>query len=83
MKLWLICPTDHDFAYDTFDAAVVAAETEAEARAIHPSGDSRDWESPAYCASWATSPEDVRCKLIGEAVAGTEAGVVLSSFNAG
>ena len=37
MKLWCISQTDND-GYDTFDSAVVAAETESDARAIHPYG---------------------------------------------
>jgi hypothetical protein len=35
MKLWLISQSRNN-GYDTFDSAVVAAETEAEARHIHP-----------------------------------------------
>lgn len=44
MKLWLISQRDNN-GYDTYDSAVVAAETEEEARCIHPdnwgSGDAR------------------------------------------
>jgi hypothetical protein len=36
MKLWLISQ-DVNTGYDTYDSAVVAAETEEQARLIHPS----------------------------------------------
>ena len=36
MKLWLISQSENS-GYDTFDSAVVAAETEEEARHIYPS----------------------------------------------
>ena len=36
MKLWLISQTENE-GYDTYDSAVVAAETENAARLIHPS----------------------------------------------
>jgi hypothetical protein len=48
MNLYLLTQTVNN-DYDTFDSAVVAAETEEEARLIHPRGDSeydetmKDW----------------------------------------
>lgn len=73
--------------YDTYDAAVVAAETEDEARMIHPSGPS--YETPAGSAprdspggSW-TCADNVAVKLIGTALADTPKGVLLVSYNAG
>ena len=74
MKLWLISQ-DHNNNYDTFDSAVVAAENEEEAR--HTKVGSFD-----KYGTWA-APEHVKAKLIGEAIEGTAAGVVLGSFNAG
>ena len=37
MKLWHISQSTND-DYDTFDSAVVAAETQAEAKHMHPYG---------------------------------------------
>lgn len=78
MKLWLISQ-DENTNYDTYDSAVVAAETEDEAKAIHPAGDPEDW-SESY-GTWCKSPDGVKAQYLGE----TErpAGVVLASFNAG
>ena len=77
MKLWLISQSVNN-DYDTYDAAVVAAETEEEAKKIHPCGRQDDCSE----RTWA-DPKNVKAKLIGEAVEGTKAGVVLASFNAG
>ena len=68
--------------YDTYDSAVVAAETSGEARLIHPGGKS-DWDGKAGAfSSWA-GVEAVSAVLIGEAVEGIEKGVIVASFNAG
>lgn len=75
MKLWLISQ-DNNQAYDTYDAAVVAAETEDDARNTHPSGAEFD-RLYMWC-----SPEFVRVRLLSENYDG-EAGVILASFNAG
>lgn len=67
---------DDSRGYDTYDSCIVAAETEDEARNIHPlSG----WGS----RTWARKPEYVKVELLGIAVPGTEPGVILASFNAG
>lgn len=72
MKLWLISQ-DHNSGYDTYDSAVVAADSEEEAR--HTSmGDSNYVWAP---------PEHVNVEHIGEAAEGTHAGIVCASFNAG
>lgn len=76
MKLWLICQNDNN-GYDTFDSAVVAAETEEDARSISPAGTwENDWDS------WASSPKTVDCELLGEAKDGNKHGIVVSSYNA-
>jgi hypothetical protein len=77
MKLWLI-DQDENGEYDTYDSAVVAAETENEARKTHPSGKNKQWSR-----DWASCPEKVQVRYIGEAASGIEAGVILASFNAG
>lgn len=46
MKLWLISQTVNA-GYDTFDSAVVCAEDESEARAIHPNAQISDWQVEA------------------------------------
>ena len=86
MKLWLISQVAND-DYDTYDAAVVAAETEADARNMHPGGHGGVlWDRAASergFSSWCYAPEQVTVRLIGDAIEGTEAGVILASFNAG
>lgn len=68
--------------YDTFDSCVVAAESAEAARMLRPDGHS--WgDDFAWCSSWATKLENVEVQLIGTAVEGMTAGVVISSFNAG
>ena len=70
MKLWLISQ-DVNNGYDTYDSAVVAAETKTLARLT-------DMGGFGWCA-----PQHVKVTLIGEATDGTEAGIICASFNAG
>lgn len=81
MNLYLISDPDYsDRAYDTYESAVVAAESAHEAAKIHPSGG--EWTDRDY--SWCDSPEKVEVTLIGTAAADINAGeVILSSFNPG
>lgn len=72
MKLWIISQA-HNWAYETYDSAVVAAETEEDARRCAP-------ELGMDC--WA-EPQHVKAQLIGEAIEGTEAGWLLGSYNSG
>ena len=94
MNIYLISQSVNN-DYDTFDSAVVAAETEKDAREIHPSSFYKrfqgGWGFTYACGDvkfegtttgdWCSS-EDVAVKLIG---VGThkDSGVILSSFNAG
>lgn len=84
MKLWLIVQMERR-GYDTYDSAVVAAETADEAIKVHPddyegsSERSRIWES----YTWASSPDRVSAEYLGEAAADVKPGVILASFNAG
>lgn len=77
--------------YATYSEAVVAAESEEEAKTIHPNGfltlpgvqdedGDYDWR---YSSSWTPHLKDVSAKLIGKAVKGTVKGVVLASYHAG
>lgn len=78
MKLFLLTQNDNR-GYDTYDSAVVVAETEEDARKIHPHG--AEWG--AHTRMWADYPDRVKVELLGEAIFGTNSGVVLASFNAG
>lgn len=87
MKLWLILQ-DVNNGYDTYDSAVVCAETEDAARMTHPSYLALVWEKRCWMRdgyeddSWAP-PSEVKVRYIGEAAPGVTAGVVCASFNAG
>jgi len=81
MKLWLISQ-DTNNGYDTYDSAVVAADTEPEAKMMHPS-DGRDINKPEPWSCWVDEPEQVACEYIGEAKDGMQKGVICASFNAG
>jgi hypothetical protein len=84
MNLYLI--TAKTRGYDVFDSAVVAAETESDARHTHPANcyKGRWWEEGAYFATmcWVV-PSEVSAELIGVASEGTEPSVICASFNAG
>lgn len=80
MKLWLISQ-DVNNGYDTYDSAVVAAETEEDARQIRP--DEKTWPKRERFCVWAATPNQVQVELIGQATEGTKAGLILASFNAG
>lgn len=84
MNLYLISQTAVG-GYDTFDSAVVAAETDDAARKTNPCQytEAEWWLKPDKFPVWATKLEDVSVKLIGTATPGTPAGVICASFNAG
>jgi hypothetical protein len=95
MKLWLISQNDND-GYDTYDSAVVAAETEEEACSIHPSGYEYDPERSGWYTvdrngnkvfgaydTWTNTAESVKVQYVGEAKEGIQRGVICASFNAG
>ena len=86
MKLWKLTQHVHN-DYVTYDSAVVAAETEQQARMIHP-GRPASMYSEAWSgieegwSSWCNA-DQVDVEYIGEAVEGTEAGIICASYNAG
>ena len=84
MKLWLITTMD-DVSWDDYDSAVVAANTEKEAKYIHPNGfdDPFDEKKPNDWGWGWTTPNRVTAKCIGEAIEGTNKGVICASYNAG
>ena len=82
MKLYKIYQNVNS-GYDTYDSAIVAANSENEARNINVNtsflyDDDEYWRYHGWC-----KPEHVKVDYIGEAVDGTELGIILSSFNAG
>ena len=89
MKLFKIsqCVNDN---YDTYDEAIVCAESEEEARKIHPdggydykeTGEGEFSEANSNYGTWAKK-EYVDVKYIGEAMPLMKRGVVCASFNAG
>ena len=79
MNLYLISQSVNNY-YDTYDSAVVAADSEDAARGIHPSETDWDGKSKLY-GSWCAK-EDVTVRFIGTA-AENISGVVCASFNAG
>lgn len=78
MKLYKISQSAND-NYDTYDSAIVLANSEFEAQRIHPE---YDWKRE-HC--WCNTPALVTVKYLGEAdpSLGTEPTVILASFNAG
>lgn len=85
MKLWLISQTENN-EYDTYDSAVVAAQTAKQAKQIHPGSRYPQHEDPWLdpFTPWARTPEAVKARCIGEAAAGVADGeIICASFNAG
>lgn len=79
LNLYLLKQTEND-EYDTYDSAVVVAETEDEARLIHPNPSRR--RTSFGSKTW-VDPEKVEVILLGEAIGSLKRGVVCSSYNAG
>lgn len=85
VKLYIyLLSQDQNRGYDTYDSIVVCAESEEEARNIHPRG---EWRNSIYSMfrddSWAFDPKDVKVKFLGEASPTIEKGIIITSFNAG
>lgn len=68
--------------YDTFSDMVVCAESEEEARNIHPSNWGEDPWSNRW-SGWCTTPDKVEVTYLGEADSSVEKGIICSSFHAG
>jgi hypothetical protein len=78
--LYLISQNENG-GYDTYDSAVICAESENEARLIHPGGEGYSF---GFNGTWASHPDGVEVKLIGTAKRGMKKGeVICASFNAG
>ena len=72
--------------YNTYDSAVVCAESEEEARMMHPAKfsyddyeewDGKDEEFSTWCAA-----KDVQVEIIGTAANNLPKGIVIASYNA-
>ena len=97
LKIYKIWQTVNNIL-DTYDSAVVVAESKEEARRISPSGKINSnygnddgtifykFEPDCneyYCGTWVEKEEDVNVEYLGEAKEGATKGVLLASFNAG
>ena len=72
-------------SYDTYDSAVVVADSAEEAQKIHPNGASGDFN---MYDSWVSRPGLVRVMYLGEVVGEPDSdiypgAVICASFNAG
>ena len=82
MYLWLISQTMNQ-DYDTYDSAVVAAETIKKARYTSPSEFCENWDGKAVAYDSWCAADYVKVTLLGLAIEGTKPGVICASFNAG
>lgn len=84
MNIYLLSQDEND-GYDTHDAIVVYAISEAEAKRMNPSGKMDKFCGDNWDASeWASSADNVTAKYLGKADGEvTLPGVILASFNAG
>lgn len=92
MNLYLLSQ-DENKGWDVYDSAIVAGESEEEARKICPSG-IYEWHN-GWCyhsndrtwyrsrSDWANDIANISVKLIGVADPTVSRGVILASFNAG
>ncbi len=87
MNIYLIIQKEVS-GYDTYDSAVVCAESEEEAKKIHPRGirynAMEDGLFMDTIGEWASHVDYVNAELIGKADAKfTESCLLLASYNAG
>lgn len=95
MKIYKISQKTNNSDYDTYDSAIVCAESEEEAKIINPGGyhiwHDNDWYFQFADGketredkddTWAR-PEHIKIEYLGEAKDGLKKGVILASFNAG
>lgn len=82
MNLYKIYQTVNN-EYDSYDSAVVCANSEDEAKTIHPSNRLMKSSDQGLSGSDWCSIDDVQVCKIGVAVEGIPPGVMVASFNAG
>jgi hypothetical protein len=78
MKLYLVFTTADD-RFDAYSRAVVAADSEDEARRIHPDGESLVKVDEDALGTWVPF-KYVQAEYLGEARAGMKPGVILASY---
>jgi hypothetical protein len=79
MNIYRITQDEHR-GYDTYDSAIVVAESENEAKKITPDGNSF---RANFSSVWATKPENVTVELVGTTDLFPTGTVLCASFNAG
>jgi len=83
MNLYLISQSENTNC-DSYDSAVVCAESSEEAQNIHPDGRTltkKSWMRASE--TWCSNPACVEIKWIGSAAPRQKRGVICASFNAG
>ncbi|ATS94029.1 hypothetical protein P13BB106kb_p045 [Pectobacterium phage DU_PP_V] len=81
LKLYRIFQTENNHV-DTYDEAVVVAESMEAAQKVHPSGNQEDWKGYNW-GTWCIKPESVHVEYLADVPASSDlqAGdVVVSSF---
>lgn len=86
-KLFLLEQLENN-GWETYDSCVVCAENKEAAKKIHPANVHYEvgiwWSKNDRRYDWATSIENVKCTLIGDAFEHIELNsVICASFNAG
>ena len=81
MYLYLISQNVND-EYDDYDSAIVCADSELDARMMHPSGCAWGSKERALYDDWCDL-KDVQVQILGTAANNLPRGVVLASYNAG
>lgn len=81
MKLWLISQKVNN-DYDTYDSAIVAAETEDAAKNMRPDGTEFTDAESLFFSSWCEL-KDVEIEYLGNAAKHIKRGVILASYRAG
>lgn len=81
LKLWIVQRNDDRAFYMDYLGFVCAAETEDEARSMHPSGDNAKWEPSQYaCDDWIgrSKASELSVRMIGIAAHNVAAGVLFT-----
>lgn len=80
MKLWKLTQKDPVKLRDKFTAIVVSAETEEDAKAMHPY---HEWPKNSYMigsGTWADTPDGVDALYLGEAAEGMGSERICEAF---
>ena len=80
MKLYLLEQTSNK-DWDTYDSCIVCAESEEDAKTIHPRGN--EFKEHQQWNGWVQTKDQISCTEIGVANEDIKKGVICASFNAG